>query len=206
METSRHSRAFLAYNNHNFKNNPSITIPTTPTTGESLVLDHISYSSIKTTIEKVPSHPPSPNPNNIVKAIPMPAKRPSSITSLVHLLPRRKSLQTTALASQRQSLWMSIAKNAQTNNTNLPQFPLRQQQSNLIRRKLLRLLLVFSYLLSISLFAIALATFYGFFWSGYSTTQTTIAHVSTVSSIVSLKSNSTIIDIGLSLKDVSSNK
>ncbi|CAF0776238.1 unnamed protein product [Rotaria sp. Silwood1] len=203
METSRHNRAFLAYNNHNFKNHPSIKQTPIPTTGESSVFDHISYSSIKTNTEKVSSQPPSPNPKNIIKPIAVPAKRPSSITSIVHLLPRRKSLQITALASQRQSLWMNIAKNAQTDNTHVQQYPLRQQQTNLMRKKLLRLVLVFSYLLSISLFAIALATFYGVFWTGYSTTQTTTTtHMSTVL----LKSNSSFIDIGSSLKDVSLNK
>ncbi|CAF0739690.1 unnamed protein product [Rotaria sordida] len=208
METSRYNRAFLAYNNHNFKNRPSLKKISKATTEESPVLDHIPYSSIKTTIEKVSSPPPSPSLSNIVTPIPIPANRPSSITSLVHLLPRRKSLQTTALASKRQSLWMSIAKNSPTNNTNLPQFPLRQP-TNLMRKKFLRLLLVFSYLLSISLFAIALATFYGFFWSGYSTTQTTnyVSNVeSTVSSIVPLKSNSTFIDIDLSFTDASLNR
>lgn len=102
------------------------------------------------------------------------AKRHSSTISLGTIFPRRKSLQTTAIATRRQSLWMNIAKNAPaTHDTPAAMLPLGRAQSSLIRKKILRLLLVFSYLLSISLLAIALATFYGFFWSGYSTPHST---------------------------------
>lgn len=201
MATSSNNRAFQAYNSHNFKNHPSIKSNPISTVKEPLVFGRIPYSSIKPTIETSTSTPSSPNPNNVVKPIPLTPKRRSSVTSLGNILPRRKSLQMTALASQRQSLWMSIAKNAaQTNTTNqTSSFPLRSQpQSSLLRKKFLRLLLVFSYLLSISLFAIALATFYGFFWSGYSTTQTP-----TEISNVLLTTNTSIRNIDLSVEEVS---
>lgn len=207
MATPTRNRAFQAYNNYTFNNHPSLKkTPITTTAGEPLVFGHIPYSSIKTTVDKNPPTPPSPSPsNNLIKYAPVASKRRASTTSLSYFLPRRKSLQMTALASQRQSLWMSIAKNSQINDTPVTPLPV-QQQTNLMRKKILRLLLVVSYLLSISLFAIALATFYGFFWTGYNSTQTP-AHGSnvgsTISSIIPFKSNSTLLDIGLSLDDAS---
>lgn len=199
MATSSHNRAFQAYNSHNFKNLPTVKPNPISTTKEPLVFGRIPYASIKPTNETTSSTPLSPNPNSIVKPIPLAPKRRGSVSSIGHLLPRRKSLQMTALASQRQSLWISIAKNAQTNNSQASSFPFRQQQqTSLLRKKLLRLLLVFSYLLSISLFAIALATFYGFFWSGYSPKQTI-----TESSNVQLTPNSSILNTDLSFDDVS---
>ncbi|CAF3593500.1 unnamed protein product [Adineta steineri] len=200
MATSSHNRAFQAYNSHNFKNRPAIKKNITSSTGEPLVFGRIPYSSIKTTVDKTPLMSTCSNPNSTVKPIPMTTKRGSSITSLSHLIPHHKSLQMTALASQRQSLWISIAKNAQTDNTQASSLPiLGHPHANLTRKKLLRLLLVFSYLLSISLFAIALATFYGFFWSGYTTTQMSNVETS-VSSLFSLIPNSTLIDTQLSIE------
>jgi hypothetical protein len=198
MATSSHNRAFQAYNSHSFKNHPAVkSSPITPTK-EPLVFGRIPYSSLKKPVELASTTQSFPCPNTIVKPVPLIPKRRASITSIGHLLPRRKSLQMTALASQRQSLWMNIAKNAQANNTQSSPFPLRQQQTSLLRKKLLRLLLVFSYLLSISLFAIALATFYGFFWSGYGSTQTP-----TEIPNVLFTSNLSMIDIDFSLDDVS---
>ena len=98
------------------------------------------------------------------------SKRRHSSSHLTQYLSRRKSLQTTALATRRQSLWMSIARNGASVDSSSS--PLRAEQpTNNKRKKCLRLLLVVSYLLSISLLAIALATFYGFFWAGYSPTS-----------------------------------
>ncbi|CAF1241778.1 unnamed protein product [Rotaria magnacalcarata] len=207
MATPTFNRAFQAYNNHSFKNHPAVKKTPISTMGEPSAFDHIPYSSIKTSTEKVPSLPPSPDSTSSVKRTSvLPAKR-ASIVSMANLLPRRKSLQMTALATQRQSLWINLAKNAQINNSQVSSFPLRQQQTNLLRKKLLRLLLVFSYLLSISLFAIALATFYGFFWTGYSkippTTSSALTVGTTISSTDSLKSNSTLIDINVSPEDAS---
>jgi hypothetical protein len=141
-------------------------------------------------------------------AAPLSPKRRVSTASVGQLLPNRRSLQMTALATKRQNLWMNIAKNAQGNNIQSSSIPMRQQtqQSNLLRKKLLRLLLVFSYLLSISLFAIALATFYGFFWSGYSTSQTATPMSPmeiTIVSSASLTKNSTLFDIGFPLDETS---
>jgi len=200
MATSSHNRAFQAYNSHNFKNHPAIKPSPISTIKEPLVFGRIRYSSVKTTTQTGSSMPSSPNPNTTVKLNPLAPKRRASMSSIGHILPRRKSLQMTALASQRQSLWMNIAKNAQTDNTqpSSSPFPFLQQRTSLIRKKLLRLLLVFSYLLSISLFAIALATFYGFFWSGYTTTQT----VTEIPNVL-LTSNSSFIDLKFSLEDVS---
>jgi hypothetical protein len=203
MANSSHNRAFQAYNSHNFKNNPTTT-KTNPilTTKEPLVFGRIPYSSIKQPLVATPSIPSSPSPNSIVKPTPLVPKRRASISSMGHFLPRRKSLQITALASQRQSLWMNIAKNAQANNTQPTPtptpFPLPQEPTNLLRKKLLRLLLVFSYLLSISLFGVALATFYGFFWSGYGRTG-----IAADIPNIFVPSNSSIIDMDFSLEDVS---
>jgi hypothetical protein len=195
MATPSHNRAFQIYNSQNFQNRPAVKKSTILTDGEPSVFGRIPYSSIKTTVGTASSLTSTPSPNSIVKPIPIVGKRCSSISSLGHLLPCRKSLQMTALASQRQSLWISIAKNAQANNTQTTPLPsLQQQQTSLTRKKLLRLLLVFSYLLSISLFAIALATFYGFFWSGYSTVQMSYDEA-TVSSTLALTLNSTVINI-----------
>lgn len=211
MATPTCNRAFQVYNNHSFINRPTIKKSPSPTTIEPSASGYIPYSNIKTTTEQVPSVPPSPSSTGSFKHPTGISKQRPSIVSMANLLPRRKSLQMTALAEQRQSLWVNLAKNPQTTQTQVPSFPLRQQQqSNLLRKKLLRLLLVFSYLLSISLFAIALATFYGFFWSGYSTTsRTSIPPPNieiTVTSITPLTSNSTFIDIGVSIGDVSYNE
>ena len=118
---------------------------------------------------------PAPTSSSgIIKPIPITEKRQSSIISLGSIFPRRKSLQTTALATRRQSLWINLSKNAASSTSPPPLLlPLAQDHSSLLRKKILRLLLVFSYLLSISIFGIALATFYGLFWSGYSSPQTT---------------------------------
>ncbi|CAF1085043.1 unnamed protein product [Adineta ricciae] len=205
MATTSQNRAFQAYNSRYFQNRPApkesaissppqTTTPATPSTAEPLVFGRIPYSSIKSTTDKCSSIPSSPVPHATLKSTPMTQKRCSSITSLSHLLPRQKTSQMTALASQRQSLWISIAKNAQLNANQRSSLPLlqQQQQTSLTRKKFLRLLLVFSYLLSISLFAIALATFYGFFWTDYSTTQ--ISNVDAPVSTFLSPPNSTIIN------------
>ena len=190
MATPSQNRAFQAYNSHHFKNNPAIKTSPTTTGKEPLIFGRIPYSSIKTTVDAISSTPSSPNPTSIIKSIPLIPKRRASTSSLSHFLPRRKSLQITALASQRQGLWMNIAKNAQANSTSPSPFPLRQQ-TNLLRKKLLRLLLVFSYLLSISLFGVALATFYGFFWSGYGPT----ASVTEIPNLLTPSNSSIVIDL-----------
>ena len=100
-------------------------------------------------------------------------QRKRSSIPLSHLFPRRKSLQTTAIAIRRQSLWMNLAKNgsAAVELSPSPSSPFlfssleNEETDDFIRKKLLRCLLVVSYLISISLLAIALATFYGFFYS-----------------------------------------
>jgi len=205
MTTSSQSRGFQAYSSYNPKTcSTSIkkVIPLTPI-DESVFFGRIPYSSIRKKTGTIPSLP-SP-PGGIVKPTSMAQKRRSSTISLTNMLPRRKSLQTTALATRRQSLWMSIAKNGpSTNDVQTPVLPLRIEHTSLMRKKFLRLLLVFSYLLSISLFAIALATFYGFFWSGYSTTETTtILDVrETVQSLVSLTLNSTFVDSDAEIEQV----
>lgn len=201
MAASSHNRAFQAYNNQNFPNKIEFQSSPVCTSGkEALVFGRIPYSAIKTTIESTATSPPaSPSPKSILKPTGIQPKRCSSVSSVTQMLPRRKSLQTTALASQRQSLWMNIAKNAQKNDSQTSSsatFPFRHQQTNLLRKKILRLLLVFSYLLSISLFGIALVTFYGFFWTGYSTTP-----ASTDRPIIPVKSNTSIINIDFSLED-----
>jgi hypothetical protein len=200
MTTLSQPRGFQPYNNN--KTRPSVSIkksiPMSPI-DESLVFGRIPYSSIRINSETVPS-----STDGVIKSTPMNPKRRSSTLSLSNLLPRRKSLQTTVLASRRQSLWMNIAKNAPaTDNVQPSILPLGQEHSNLMRKKILRLLLVFSYLLSISLFAIALATFYGFFWSGYSKPETTNAlYVKTsVRSLISLTTNSTFVDPQSEIKD-----
>jgi len=142
-----------------------------------------------------------------------PSKRRSSTISLSNLFAQRKSLQTTALATRRQSLWMDISKNPMANELTTtttttvaaataaaalpPSYCLENDYTRLIRKKILRFLLVFSYLISISLLAIALATFYGFFWSGYSPTSTTsnpkiLDFKPTVRSLLSLTTNSSL--------------
>jgi hypothetical protein len=204
MATSSHTRAFQAYNSQTYKNHPATRNTPITTTAEPLVFGRIPYASIKTTIETISSS--STSPNSVVKPVAMIQKRHSSAASLGHLLSRPKSSQMTALATRRQNLWMSIAKNAQINSAQSSPIPI--QQTSLMRKKLLRFLLVFSYLLSISLFAIALATFYGFFWSGYDTTQTatTGSNVIPTFGIVSLTKNSTLIGFDFSLEDVSQKK
>ena len=201
MANSSHNRAFQAYNSHNFKNNPTPpkSNPISPTK-EPLVFGRIPYSAIKSPVETTLSNPSSPVPVGILKPTSSAPKRRASISSMGHFLPRRKSLQITALASQRQSLWMNIAKNAQATNTQPSSNPFQigQQQTNLLRKKFLRLLLVFSYLLSISLFGVALATFYGFFWTGYGTREAT-----TDIPNIFLTSNSSFMGNGISPEDVS---
>lgn len=202
MASPSQTRSFQAYNSNNSRtHSPSIRLTSID---EPSIFTRMSYSPIRTSFGTIPSS--SPSPDNIVKSTPMTPKRSSSTIILNNLLPRRKSLQTTAIATRRQSLWMSIAKNdSGANDFQVSLLPLRQQQNSLLRKKLLRLLLVFSYLLSISLLAIALATFYGFFWSGYSTSKaTTISDLTaTVRSLVSLTSNSTLVDYELETGDVS---
>lgn len=208
MAHSSHTRAFQAYNSHNYQNRPAMKKSSpTASAGEPLIFGRIPYSSIKTTTETV-----APSPSPFAPAPPKPAmiplKRRMSTAGLAHLLPHRKGLQMTALATRRQNLWLNIAKNAQGANgdSSLPAQP-QGNQPSLMRKKFLRLLLVFSYLLSISLFAIGLATFYGFFWSGYSTSPTGTTTVmttteTTVIAIVSITSNSTVLDTAFSLDDV----
>lgn len=199
------SRSFQPYNNYPTPLSLSIKKPTTLIPiDESLAFSRIPYSSIRISTETVPSPP-----DGILTSIPMVPKRRSSTLSLSNIFPRRKSLQTTALATRRQSLWMNIAKNAPvTNDVQSSILPLRQEYSSLMRKKFLRLLLVISYLLSISLFAIALATFYGFFWAGYSTTEETNAlHVkASARSLISLTSNSTFVDRQSEIEDVISDE
>ncbi|CAF3093313.1 unnamed protein product [Rotaria socialis] len=159
----------------------------------------IPYSSMGTSQGTIQSL--SSSFDGKMKTTSMSAKRRSSAIILNSLLSRRKSLQTTALATRRQSLWMSIAKNVSlSNDFQISPLPL-PQGDNLIRKKVLRLLLVFSYLISISLLAIALATFYGFFWSGYSQSQT-ITITATVESLISLISNSTFVNYEAEIEDV----
>jgi hypothetical protein len=201
MATSTQSRTFQAFNNRNYKARTS-SIKKSPRTSndEPVVFGRIPYSVIRTSGEAVPSSPGSP-----IKSTSETKKRNSSTISLGNLLPRRKSLQTTALSARRQSLWMNISKNAPPTNDVRPSILLlRQEHSSLMRKKFLRILLVFSYLLSISLLAIALTTFYGFFWSGYTTPQTTsVSDVTvTVRSLISLTSNSTFVDPGSKIEDV----
>ncbi|CAF1067306.1 unnamed protein product [Rotaria sordida] len=197
MANSSQSRGFQVYNSSNSKTHlPSTRLKSLKSIDEPLVFGRIPYSSIRTSPGRVSSL--SPSSDRRIKPRPMSPKRHSSTVLLNNLLPRRKSLQTTAIATRRQSLWMSIAKNdPSANDIQLSFLPLRQEHNSLLRKKILRFLLVFSYLISISLLAIALATFYGFFWSGYSTleTTTTISDVTaTVRSLVSLTSNSTFVD------------
>ncbi|CAF0770220.1 unnamed protein product [Didymodactylos carnosus] len=78
-----------------------------------------------------------------------------------------KNLRKNSTTPKVKSLWMNIGRNS-LSTTPEPLLSNRPRRSQL-RKKLLRLLLVFSYLLSISLFAIALATFYGFFWTAHLT-------------------------------------
>lgn len=172
MAKPSHNRAFQAYNSDNYENRPCVKKPALLTSKESTNLEHISYSPIKNKAEINPSSSPTQSrTENMIKQSPLTSKRRLSTASLGQLLPARKGLPMTALATKRQNLWMSIAKNSQPNNMEPPiatMTPTTPRQTSLLRKKILRLLLVFSYLVSISLFAIALATFYGFFWSGYS--------------------------------------
>lgn len=179
--TSTTTGAFQAY----YKPRPILKTNPTVSIDESCVYDRIPYSSVRVN-----------SPSAVYKPISMPPKRRSSVMSLSNIFPPRKSLQTTALATRRQSLWMSIAKNPSiSDEVETSILPLQPEPSNLIRKKLLRLLLVMSYLISISLFAIALATFYGFFWSGYSQIETTtvLNRRTSVRSFISLTSNSTVV-------------
>lgn len=158
---------------------------------ESLVYVGMPYSSIGIKKGVIPS---SSSSVGIIKSRPITSKRRSSTISLNNMLSRRKSLQTTALATRRQSLWMNISKTPSINDDNQTSIlPLRQEHTNLVRKKILRLLLVFSYLLSISLLAIALAIFYGLFWTVDNSDQTTNVFdlTTTVRSFISLTSNST---------------
>jgi hypothetical protein len=205
MATPTSPRGFQAQNSCNNK----------PKKPASISFDEPEYSnrvpntSIRTNSGTGSSLPSSPG--GIIKPTPkryssMMPKRNSSSVSIGSLLPRRKSLQTTALATRRQSLWMNIAKNPLPNTGVIPSpLPLIPDPSNLMRKKILRLLLVFSYVLSISVLAIVLATFYGFFWSGYSTPQTTtVSDVKThVRSLISSTSDSTLINRGLEIEHVS---
>lgn len=207
--------AFQNYNSQHYQNRPASKKPSPLSLpSEPLVFGRIPYSSIKRTDETSPRIPPPPtspiflsmSPRSPSKdsgngTTPWTSKRRLSTASLGNLLPSRKGSPMTALAAKRQNLWMSIAKNPEAQNSELTSIPLQRETEppSLLRKKILRLLLVFSYLLSISLFAIALATFYGFFWSGY---DTNVAQTSTTI-FVSSTANSTVIDIGDSLDTVS---
>ena len=189
--TTTTTGAFQVYNKPRsiLKYNPSSSID------ESSLLDRMPYSFSRINL-------PS---DGILKQTSVAPKRRSSAISLSSILPRRKSLQTTALASRRQSLWMNIAKNPSiTDDIQTSVLPLQPQPYSLIRKKILRVLLVISYLISISLFAVALATFYGFFWSGYSRVETsTVLSVRTsVRSLISLTSNSTVVHLDSQKEDV----
>lgn len=189
--TTTTTGAFQVYNKPRsiLKTNPSSSID------ETSLLDRMPYSSTRI------NHPS----DGILKQTSVTPKRRSSAISLSSILPHRKSLQTTALATRRQSLWMSIAKNPSiTDDIQISILPLQPEPSRLIRKKILRILLVISYLISISLFAVALATFYGFFWSGYSRIETsTVLSVRTsVRSLMSLTPNSTVIHLDSPKEDV----
>ena len=160
MATSSQSRGFQAFNSRNYKTQlPSMEKFPRTSNDEPLLFGRMPYSAIRISGGTVPSSPGGP-----MKSTSATSKRSSSTISLSNLFAPRRSLQTTALATRRQSLWMNIARNAPpANDVQSSMLPLRQEYSSLKRKKFLRLLLVFSYLLSISLFAIALATFYGFF-------------------------------------------
>ncbi|CAF1156352.1 unnamed protein product [Adineta ricciae] len=170
MATSTHVRGIQAIHVRDPSYRP-VSLKSYPRAlnNESMSTGRVPFSAIRNS-----SMPAPTSSSGIIKPIPITEKRQSSIISLGSILPRRKSLQTTALATRRQSLWMNLSKNP-TSSTNPPPllFPLAQDHSSLLRKKILRLLLVFSYLLSISIFGIALATFYGLFWSGYSSSQPT---------------------------------
>jgi hypothetical protein len=205
MATSLQSRGFQSYTSYNNKTRP-LLLKKSPrrSADEHLTFGRIPYSSLRISMGAVSAS--SSSPSGLMKPRSMTTKRRSSTMNITHLLSRRRSLQTTAIASRRQSLWMSIAKNAPPTSEPPPSMLLlRQDHTSLMRKKILRLLLVFSYLLSISLLAIALATFYGFFWSGYSRQQTTsISDIKpTVRSLVSLVSNSTSVDSESEIEDVS---
>lgn len=172
----------------------------------------IKMSSVFNQLSETSSTSPS------IGVLKTPSKRRSSTISLSNLFAQRKSLQTTAIATRRQSLWMDISKNpmatelttaATTSTTGAaaaaaaiagalpPSYCLENDYTRLIRKKFLRFLLVLSYLISISLLAIALATFYGFFWSGYSPTSATsnpkiLDFKPTVRSLLSLTTNSSL--------------
>jgi hypothetical protein len=219
MTNSSPSAASQVYNCSNSKPcSPSGKKPASISFDEPTYSGRVPNTSIRISTETGSSLPSSPG--RFIKSISkrnssmMPSrnssssqKRHSSATSLSNLIVRRKSLQTTALATRRQSLWMSIAKNPSpsTHNFQPSPLPVIPDESNLMRKKILRLLLVFSYLLSISVFAIALATFYGFFWSGYTIPQpATISDVKTnVPSLISFTSNSTFVNRSLEIVDVS---
>ena len=170
MSTSSHTRALRTLNTHASPSRP-VSLKTLPKAAkhEPTVFGRIPLSAIRNSTAVT-----STSPGGTGKCAPTSVQRHSSTISLGNIFPRRKSLQTTAIASRRQSLWMNIARNASATNDVQPMpLPLRNAHSSLMRKKILRLLLVFSYLLSISLLAIALATFYGFFWAGYGTPPST---------------------------------
>ena len=199
MANSSHNRAFHAYNSDNYENRPPIKQSSpVPSSAEPLIFARIPSTLTKIKSDSISSvkHSATPRSISMHKPIPSIQKRRLSTASLGPLLPSRKGLPMTALATKRQNLWMSIAKNAPANNTETPLTSIAQptQHQSLLRKKILRLLLVFSYLVSISLFAIALATFYGFFWSGYSTSSTEAIATSTSIIYTDItKSNSTLI-------------
>ena len=153
---------------------------------ELLLFGRIPYTAIR---PQSPNLKLSASPVGKKRAVSITTKRRASSVSLNHLLSRRKSLQTTALAVRRQSLWMNLSKNAPVVENQTPFPSCQQDPSNLTRKKLLRLCLVFSYLFSISLFAIALATFYGFFWSGSHPTTTAADLHTTIQTRVSPRIN-----------------
>ncbi|UJR13375.1 hypothetical protein I4U23_000392 [Adineta vaga] len=190
MTTSFQKRGFQSLNTRPSPNRPiSLKTSSKSSHNDPIVFGRIPLSTIRSSTIPTPT-----SPSGVIKPIPIPEKRHSSTISLGNIFPRRKSLQTTAIATRRQSLWMNISKNAPPSSESQHSIlPLRQDHSSLVRKKFLRLVLVFSYLLSISILAIALATFYGFFWSGYSTPQTTslVDIRVTTQSLISFPSNTT---------------
>ena len=203
MANSSQNRAFQAYNSHNYKNRPAVHKPPPLSfPGETQALGRLPYSpskrladfSNRTPPPASPSSPRSPSKDSGKNSTPWTTKRRLSAASLSNLLPNRKGLPMTALATNRQNLWMSIAKNPSSQPTlEETSITLRRQiePPSLLRKKLLRLVLVFSYLLSISLFAIALATFYGFFWTGY---ETNVALTTPTEAIWTSTGNASLID------------
>ncbi|CAF3591697.1 unnamed protein product [Adineta steineri] len=146
MASSFQTRSIQALNNRNQKMGlPPMKRFSKTANDEALAFGRMPFSAMRTSLVTNQSVPSSPG--GIIKPTPMNQKRSSSVISLGNIFPGRKSLQTTALATRRQSLWMNIAKNAPppSIDTQPPILPLGQEPSSLMRKKILRLLLVFSY-------------------------------------------------------------